>query len=98
MEIPRWNPFPIFWIMKCGPDQPRCVLTMAYRTDAGGALLWSTATASWVTCAFTCSTPYAGCWIADGQNGSVPQVEFMYKKTANPIFPTPNQLSSNTMS
>ena len=59
-----------FWTTKCGPAPRRFGPTTVCRTSAGGARLRNTATASWETCAFTCSTPPAGCWVWVGRNGS----------------------------
>ena len=50
-----------FSTMRCGPVRRPCGPMTASPMYAGGVPSWNTATASWGTCASTCSTPCAGC-------------------------------------
>ena len=45
---------------RCGPAPRRCGPTTRWSIPAAGAPSWNTATASWATCASTCSTWCAG--------------------------------------
>ena len=54
-------------ITRCGPGRRPCGPTTSGCIRAAGAPSWNTATASWATCAFTCSTWCAGCSTSAGR-------------------------------
>ena len=64
--------------------------------SAGGARSRNTATASWATCASTCSTPSAGCSISAGPSASPPPAASSCRRRANRTSPTRRPPRSNT--
>ena len=85
----RHGPARVSRTTKCGPVRRRCGRTTSWRIRAAGGRSWNMATASWATCASTCSTWSAGC-----SDLGWPTADFVGRRHpgrqsgARPTFPT----------